>query len=283
MKHKMALKRILLPAILIFLFISLSENDYLSAQESGKTIKIGGTGGAMGVMKELTAAFQKKHPDISVVIIPPLGTSGGIKAVIEGALDIGLAGRPLKPDEIATGLSGTEYSASPFVFVTSNAAGMNLTLDKIVRIYNSEIRQWPDGTRIRIILRPESDLDTIMLQGISPEIEESVKKARSREGMTVALTDHDSADMMEKLSGSFGTTTLTQIISEKRHLTVLPLNGIMPGLKTIADGTYPFFKNFYMIIGPKSSPLARGFIEFVKSEEGRDILINNGNNVPKVK
>lgn len=282
MKHEMVLKRILIPAIMIFLLISISENHELSAGESGKIIKIGGTGGAIGTIKELAAAFQKKHPEVSVVVVPHLGTRGGIKAVMEGAIDIGLAGRSLNPAEIAMGLNGTEYASSPFVFVTSNAAGMNLTLDKIARIYTGEIRQWPDGTQIRLILRPEGDIDTIILKGISPEIEEAVKKARTREGLTVAMTDQDSADIVEKLSGSFGTTTLTQIISEKRHFTVLPLNGIIPGLKTIANGTYPFYKNFTMITGPKPSPVARSFIEFVKSKEGRSILMKTGNNVPKV-
>ena len=254
---------------------------YSNAAALKETVTIGGTDGARGSMKELVLAYRKKNPEISLVIIPRLGTRGGIKAVSEGALDIGLAGRPLNSAEIATGIKGIVYATSPFIFVTSNAAGMNLTFDIIERIYAGELRQWPDGTQIRVILRPEGDVDTIILKGISPAMEKAVKKAHSREGMNVAMTDQDSADMVEKLGGSFGTTTLTQVISEKRQLTVLPVSGTTPSLKTIADNRYPFYKKFTMVISSKSSPVARDFIEFVKSSEGRAILMRTGNNVPK--
>ena len=183
------------------------------------TIKIGGTGGAMGAMNELARAFRKKHPGMDIIFVPNLGTSGGITAVTAGAIDIGLSGRPLNRSELASGLREVEYARSPFVFVTAHTAtGMNLTLDQIARIYRGEVKKWPDGIPIRLILRPEGDADTIMLKSISPDLREAVGKAQSREGMTMALTDKDSADAIEKIKGAFGTSTLTQIISEKRAL-----------------------------------------------------------------
>lgn len=255
-------------------------NSY--ADDLKVTIKIGGTGGAMGAMKELAVAFQKKHPEAEFVFVPHLGTRGGIKAVMEGAIDIGLAGRPLNPDERSAGLKEVEYSRSPFVLVVSkDSAVTNVTLDQVVNIYLGKMKTWPDGTPVRLILRPEGDVDTIMLKGMSANMQEAVKKAQLKEGLTTALTDQDCATAIEKTKGAFGPSTLTQIISEKRSLKALALNGVTPGTKAIADGTYPYFKAFHMITGPKSSPAVRAFIEFLKSREGGSVLARTGNYVPR--
>ena len=270
--------------IALLMMAVLFQLNFPEAAGQQVTIKIGGTGGAMASMKELAAAFQRKHPSARIVIISHLGTRGGIKAVAEGAIDIGISGRALTGAELSQGLKQTEYARSPFVFVTSTAGpGMDLTLGVLTRIYRGEIKTWPDGTSIRLILRPEGDIDTIMLKAISPELKDAVEKAQASEGMITAITDQDSAAYVGKIRGSFGTSTLTQIVSEKRGVTMLPFNGVMPGVETVAKGTYPFSKPFVMITGPKTSPEARSFAGFVVSREGRAILSRNGNLVPKEK
>ena len=264
----------------VFTLVLLSAPDRIRAGVLEGTIKIGGTGGAIGAMKELAAAFQKKHPSVRIDIISHLGTRGGINAVLEGAIDIGLAGRHLGPEELSMGLKEVEYAKSPFVFVTAESGkGKNLTLEMIVRIYRGDIRKWPDGTPIRLILRTDGDVDTIMLKGISHDMREAVEKAEAREGMTIAMDDQENSDLVEKLKGSFGTSTLTQIISEKRAFTVLPLNGITPDIGAMVAGSYPYYKIFVMVMGPKSSPISRDFVAFVRSPEGKRILTRTGNYV----
>lgn len=258
-------------------------NGRLSAADL-ETIKIGGTGGAIGSMKELALAYRRKHPGTAIRIIPHLGTRGGIKAVIDGAIDIGLAGRNLDPQERSQGLQEYEYARSPFVFVTAGSGQrMDLTPDTLAKIYRSEIRKWPDGTPMRIIMRPEGDIDTVMLKAISPEVRDAVILAESREGLLTAMDDQQNCDMLEKIKGAFGTSTLTQLIADKRSLTALPFNGVTPGIKAMVAGRYPYYKSFSMVTGPKSSPLSRAFIEFVKSPEGKRTLTQTGNHVPGTK
>lgn len=248
-----------------------------------ETIKIGGTGGAIGSMKELAQAYKKKHPGTAIRIIPHLGTRGGIKAVLNGAIDIGLAGRNLSQQELAQGLQEYEYARSPFIFVTGGAGKkMDLTSDTVAKIYRGEINKWPDGTPIRLLMRPVGDIDTIMLKAVSPEIRDAVILAESREGLLTAMDDQQNCDMLEKIKGSFGTSTLSQLITEKRSLTALPVNGVTPGIKAMVAGRYPYYKSFSMVTGPKSSPLSRAFIEFVKSPEGKRTLTQTGNHVPEL-
>ena len=81
------------------------------------TLKIGGTGAALGTMRILADQFVRKRPDISVVIPDSLGSGGGIKAVLAGALDIALSSRQLKPKEQNAGAKATQYATTPFVLV----------------------------------------------------------------------------------------------------------------------------------------------------------------------
>ena len=69
-------------------------------------IRIGGTGAAIGTIHLLAEAFKHAHPEHTVKILPSLGTSGGLKALQAGALDIALAARDVNAEEKSAGLSG---------------------------------------------------------------------------------------------------------------------------------------------------------------------------------
>lgn len=244
----------------------------------GDEIRIGGTGGAIGTMQMLADAYNKSQAGVKVVIVPNLGSSGGIKAVIAGAIQIGVSGRPLKDAELSQGAKEIEYGRTPFVFATSlkNAGATAVTTQQLVAIYSGTMDRWSDGTKIRLVLRPESDSDTESMGKISPEIREAALLASKRAGMLIAVTDHDAADYLEKVSGSVGTTTLAMILSEKRSLKALKLNGAEPSVKSIARGSYPYYKQMVLVTGPKTPPSAMRFIAFVQSPAGRQILTRAG-------
>jgi phosphate transport system substrate-binding protein len=63
-----------------------------------------------------------------------------------------------------------------------------------------------------------------------------------------------------------------QIISEKRTLKILSFNGVTPSLKTLADGSYPLFRELYFVTKTESSGPVRKFIDFSGSSSGRSIM-----------
>ena len=107
-------------------------------------------------------------------------------------------------------------------------------------------------------------------------MEQAVKAALAREGMKIAITDTDSADAIETIQGALGTSTLSLLISEKRSLKALPLNGVAPSAKTIADGSYPLFKSTYVVSAAKPSESTKEFLTFLRSTTGREILARSG-------
>jgi phosphate transport system substrate-binding protein len=252
------------------------------AAGAGKEIRIGGTGTGLGTMKLLSQAFQKEYPDIAITVYPSLGSAGGIKALFGGDLDIAVSSLDLTAAERAQGLAAIEYGKTPFVFVTHNRNRTSqITLKQAVDIFNGKATVWPDETPIRLILRPKLETQTKILQSMSEEMRRAVQQSYTRSGLNVAITDQENADLLERLPGSFGTSTLCQIISENRSLNILSLNGIKPSVKNLAGGAYPYFRVLYLVTRPKSSPLVRQFMDFVFSPAGQSILAKTGHLVTK--
>jgi len=206
-----------------------------------------------------------------------MGSSGAVKAVLAGRLDIGLSGRSLTEEERAQGAVEKEYARTPFVFaVNMSVKTPDLTLAEIADIYAGKRDRWETRSRIRLVLRPRSDSDTPVLKRMSPAMSEAVERALRRDGMIVGMTDQEAADLIQKIPGAFGAMTLSLVISEKRPIRVLALDGIVPSVRAIADGSYPYAKTLY-VVTRKNPPLEiRRFIEFVRSAAGAAILMKNG-------
>lgn len=247
------------------------------AADEQVVIRIGGTGGALGGIEKLAAAFSKAHPGVDFIFTPSLGSGGGIKAALQGSLDIGLSARPLNEAEIQKGAIATAYARTPFVFVTSHRTEpIDFDLRSFASIYAGDLKTWPDGSPIRVVMRPESESSTRDLMSMSPEMAEAIRRALLQDGMITAVTDQDNLDMIENARGAIGAATLAQIISEQRAVQVLSVGGVVPSLETLADGTYPYYKTFLLVTGARPSAAARLFIEFVQSPEGSAILAQNG-------
>lgn len=252
--------------------ILLSTISGLEAAEN--TIKISGTGGAIAVMKEMADAFRKKNPHVNILVItPPLGSRGGIRAVIEGALDIGLSNRDLLDEEKNKDVRVIEYGKSPLVFVTSADNPLSdITVKRVEDIYAGRLVSWQNGSPIRLVVRPATDMHSIKLKDLSPKMKKAVENVLSRKVVTMAATDDENADLLEKLQGSFGVSAYAQVIAEKRNLKVLSLNGVKPAPETIANNTYPLINISYLVIKTKPLPIVKQFTDFVLSKEGQAIL-----------
>ncbi len=260
-------------ALLLFL---MTQAASMEAAERA-VIRIGGTGGALGGIREVAHAFQKKHPRIEVAIPTSLGSSGGIKALLSDAVDIAVTSRPPTEEERKQGAVELEYARTPFVFITSmHGVADNVTLQQVSAIYYGELKTWPDGTPIRLILRPKGDTDNAYLRGLSAAMDKAVPSTLAREGMVTAVTDQENVDLIQRTRGGFGASTLAQVISEKRNVTVLHLDGVAPDVAALRDGRYPYSKSFFVITTPRTNVAARSFIEFLSSAEGRAVLQRSG-------
>tara|TARA_R110002153_G_scaffold22740_18_gene74535 strand:- start:3710 stop:4582 length:873 start_codon:yes stop_codon:yes gene_type:complete len=244
-------------------------------------LNIGGTGAALGGMKLLADAYMQSHPDINVVVLPSLGSSGGVKALLANRIDFALTSRDLKDAERAEGVTAVEYARTPVVFSTHlETAADNITLAELPLIYNGENATWPDGSNLRLIMRPPSESDMKLLASLSPQMEKSVEAAHRRGDLLVAINDQDNATALEKVRGSLGLSTLAQITTENRRLKILSLDGQQGSVESLRDGEYGHAKILFLVTKPIQSALVSNFVTFMRSDEGAAILSASGHLVP---
>jgi phosphate transport system substrate-binding protein len=244
---------------------------------SAQEVKIGGTGSGLGTMKILADAYARQHREFKHTVLPSLGSTGGIKALRAGAIQVGLSSRPLKDNEAQGGFMSIEYGRTPFIFATPNkTAVFEITTQSLAELYAGKTEKWPDGTPIRLVMRPIGDTDTEVIKAISPAMRLAKEVAEKRPGMLFTVTDQETADGIESVPGSLGPSTLALVLSEKRAMRPLSLDGVVPSVKALAEGRYPLSKTMYLVIPIEPAPAVRGFVNFVLSPAGRALLAQNG-------
>lgn len=241
------------------------------------TIRINGSGNALDMMKPLIKVYGKTNRNVRIDMKKPLGSSGAVKALLAGALDVAVISRDLKPEEAAQGAVLRRYGKTPLVIVTGKSARTSGITTKILEdIYTGKISAWQNGEKIRLVLRPREDTDTHILRALSPGMDSAITASQARPGMIVAITDPDSYSTISKTPGGIGAAGMNSIISEKLPLTILSLNDVNPSLKTLASGAYPLAKEISFVTTSKTPPAVQNLISFIFSARGRAIAEKAG-------
>lgn len=264
--------------ILTILFLLCSSFQFSDASAADTIIRVGGSGTGTGIIKQLAGEFEKRNPGIKIAMAPSLGSSGGIKALLGGSLDIAMSARPLKDNEKSSGAATVFSGRTPFAFmVNRSVAKTGISTGELVAIYGLRQQNWPDGTPIRLILRPEGDSDTKLIQTISPDFSQALKTAISQPGMHIALTDQDSDKAIVRTQGALGGTTIAQFKCDKLNGTLLALNGVKPTVRNLKDGSYPLAKKQMVIVIPaRSNPSIKKFISYITSPRAIRIWEKSG-------
>ena len=249
-----------------------------AAGHSTVTLHIGGTGSSLGGMRLLANEFVKLfRPDIHIIVLPSLGSNGGIKALLAGKINLSVSARPLTKAEKEKGLRANEYARTPIVLASRyDNPTNNITLSQLISAYSGEHLTWPEGTPIRLIMRPAGEDDTRLVREISPALNVAVNSALQRKDLFVALNDQDNAAALETIPGSLGIIALAQIVTEKRRIKPLTFNGLTGTREMLLTGKYPYVKTYYIITGPKPTSEIQAFLKFIYSPHGREILTRSG-------
>jgi phosphate transport system substrate-binding protein len=247
----------------------------LASAARADELRMGGTTSVTKLLEKL-GAICKPDTDSRIVVVPNLGGTGGIRALGDRMLDIAVAGRALRPEEAAKGLSQVASIQTPFGFVTSHARPDGLKSADIAEIYSSLAPSWGDGTPMRIVLRPQADSDTVLLAQHFPGMAAALDKARQRHEIPVAATDVENADKAESIPGSLTSASYIQIKSENRNLRFVALDGVEPSLENLERGTYRLGRRLHVFASTPPTRAAERFIACMRSPEGVQALRDAG-------
>jgi phosphate transport system substrate-binding protein len=222
-------------------------------------------------MRALGQAFATSR-EIEFEVVPSLGSTGALRAVEAGVLDIAVSGRRLSSVELSKGLTERAAIRSAWGLATSHRSPNGLKAAAITTLYGEPDARWDDGTAIRVILRPKGDSETLSLTAAFPGMDAVLERLRARRDIPMAATDQDNADLAERTPGSLVSVTSTQLVTERRNLRMVPIDGVAPTFENFASGRYALGKTLYLVLRAEPSPTSLRFVEFVRSEQGQRIL-----------
>jgi hypothetical protein len=87
---------------------------------SAEMIRIGGAGAALATVRALGERLAATHTGYQALILPSLGSEGGLRALSLGMIDLALATRSLRPEEEA---AGAHEAACLYAPAAAEAAG----------------------------------------------------------------------------------------------------------------------------------------------------------------
>ncbi len=258
-----------------FLRADYTEPPAVSEPRRGDALRLAGSGSNLPLTNALAGRFANRVSQRPLVQTS-IGSGGGIRALLDGAVDVALISRPLTASEAAHGLVATPYARAPvIVAVHANVPDPGLTRQELLDIFRGDKTAWSDGTRIVVLQREQGDSSHQAVATVLPEFD-TINAEAYRAGRWRVLY-HD-ASMQEALGSTPGAIGLhgSGGIEREEPYRAMAIDGVMPTLETVVSGEYPFFKDFaFVTIGPPTGE-ARAFIDFVHSDEGRAIITAAG-------
>ncbi|MBR9970285.1 substrate-binding domain-containing protein [Magnetospirillum sulfuroxidans] len=239
---------------------------------AAQNLRIGGTGAGLEISRVLAEEFARLHAGTTLWVPESLGTTGGIKALAAGRLDVAVTMRKLNPGEVEDGVS-IAFCRTPWTFFAHGSRrDIRLSQADLPGLFQATLPPFAQG-EVRPLLRPANETSVLYLQERFPELPPLIEAARQMRGAVLAATDQDAMDAVENGASLVGFGPLAAIVAERRKLRIVPFEGHDAG-RMAAD--YPFWTTLYLAFGPNSTAQGRAFVDFVRSPAAVSLLHANG-------
>lgn len=257
-------------------FICLFYLGCLPAGLCAKTLEIPGAGTPTSLIQALADAFNAKYPPTLITVPPSIGALNGMARVTKGEADVARVAQRLPADKIK-GLTHIAIAREAIVF--AGGAGVttaNLTRAQTLAIFSGKVANWKElGGKpgpIRVFYRNPS---AAVLHQLTEKFPEFGTIAYAKDGR-VATRDFETVFMLERFDWAIGFTTLGNA-QRAKNLRIFSFDGVAPTLENIASGKYPLYTEAGLV--HRSGDLrgiAKQFVDFVQSQEGKRIIAAHG-------
>jgi phosphate transport system substrate-binding protein len=225
-----------------------------------------GSGAATPLLQALARAYAAGHPPLPVRVEPSVGSGGGVAAATDGAVDLGLVGRALRPPE-ASALELVPLALDAVVLAAApDVERDGLTREELLLLYAGD-----RASGLTLLLRDPAETANEALEAAFPELqrlrEAGAASARFR------VLDHDDAMAHALLTTPHGVGVFSfgAILTWRLPLRPLALNGVRPSVEALARKQWPAIRRLGMVFRTERRGRIGPFLAFVASPEGRAI------------
>jgi phosphate transport system substrate-binding protein len=252
----------------------------MAASTAVEKVTVAGSTTVLPLSEAAAEAFNFEQKDYQVSVTGG-GSGAGITGLAEGRFDIAMASRELTPvekekyedgfQEHLIGYDGIVVAVSKSIYQAGIAG---LSKDQLRRIYAGEINNWKDlggpDEEIYVLSREQGS-------GTRDTFNEVIMGDRGAETPGIDTVALGSAEVKTALAGSDKAIGYLGFSYAKGgNIQALALDGVMPSLQSIRNGSYELSRKlyFYTFAEPKAG--ANAFIAFVMGPEGQKVAEEKG-------
>ncbi len=275
-----------------FVLVSLLVLTFLmvgSLQVSADMVQIRGSDTEVNLVQRLTEVFMDENPG-SYFAVTGGGSGTGIAGLINKQIDIANSSRAMSETEIEQARNnGVE--PVPFIFaqdglaviVNSSNSVQELTIDEIGAIFRGEITNWKDvgGNDQEISLYGrQSNSGTfvyfranVVKGDYSPQKKMMNGNAQIVEGVLADQAGIGYIGIGYAVDGGVVVPGLNvlKVAADENSPAVTPLE-----LENIMQGLYPIVRPLFHYTDGKPEGHVKGYLEFIMTEAGQNIVIQEG-------
>jgi phosphate transport system substrate-binding protein len=255
--------------------IFLTKASKVISGYEGRKITIAGTGDSEQLLRVLAKSLEEKLKGCKIEVPDSIGSGGGIKALVAGKVDLARVARPLKMNEEKSGLTYKLFAKSPVVFVINPSVTNidNITTEQIIGIYSGSIINWQElGIQYGKIYPVTRETGDSSLKIINKNISD-FEKISTKVAKTIYNTPQ-TIDALVRHRNTIGFAPMSAVAGTK--LRILKVDGIYPSIENVSNGKYRLVVPLGIVYKEEPAGLTRKFIDFLYSDQGQRIIIENG-------
>ncbi|PVX26016.1 MAG: phosphate-binding protein [Candidatus Bathyarchaeum sp.] len=250
------------------------------------TINLAGSTTVLPVADTAAIAFMNKHSGVTVTVQGG-GSGTGYAQAIDGTVDIGMGSRGPKQKEIDAGTLWLHPLALDAVCVVVNPSvgnNIELTLEEVAKIFAGEYTNWnqvdsslPDAEIYVVVRESGSGTRGTFEEYTVDEFDLTVDSTMVHEqpsNPAVRTAVKDTPNSIGYVGFGFLTNDVVAVsLAQEEGADYVPAT-----LENIQNGSYAISRLLYFITSSplESGSLADRFISFVLSEDGQDIVEDEG-------
>ena len=252
--------------------------DPRPAPRPSSLLRLAGSGSNLPLTRALADAFLAKRPWLRIRVHESIGSTGGIRAVHDGALEIGLSSRPLKPEEQELGLVSIPYARVAVVLAANPTVPLrSVDREQLVALYSGSEQFWSDGSAVVVYQREPGDSGHLAARAAVPGFAEIDEQALADRRWSVLFHDRAMQEALVSTPGAVGLFDQGLAVIQDLPLLLLEFDGIRASEDNVRTGRYPITKDLAFVLpADDHDPLAHEFIAFVFSAEGQKVIRESG-------
>ncbi|MBW2003328.1 MAG: phosphate ABC transporter substrate-binding protein [Deltaproteobacteria bacterium] len=244
---------------------------------NAESLTIRGSTTVLPIAQKAAERYMNLHPQANISVSGG-GSGTGVKALLDGSIDIADASRPMKAKEVKIarkrGITPCQYIIAKdgiAVIVHPKNPLSALTKAQIKEIYTGKIKNWTQLGGFK------KEMVVVSRETTSGTFECFNKIVLKKAKVTpYSLLQAANAGVLQTVAQSEGAIGYVGIGYLDKRIKAIKVEGVYPTVETVIDGTYPISRPLFMYTNGKPKGLCAMFIDFVLSPKGQKIVEEEG-------